>query len=219
MKPTLPAVTASRGHAPGGVAPAMLLDVQTPAGTNYFWADRNLVGIPSVITAAPVNYAAWLLGAGSLSAYRSLQTDKLSLTLQNLSGDVLQSDWEKITAKSTLEGSLFVFRYYAVDLAWAWIEMHGTLSVGDTPRTTVQLNCSDIFSGQDDTPEQQTSENCQLIWGEPRCGASGSVECLYTRSSCQVPEHFTGIDTSFETGMQESAAVVLSATINRRRSW
>jgi hypothetical protein len=219
MRPTLPAVTASRGYAQGGVAPSLLLDVQTPAGTNFFWSDRNLKGIPSVITGAAANYQAWLLGAGTLNFYPSLQTDTFTLTLQNLSGDVLQSDFERITAKSTLEGSLFVFRYYQVDLGWPWIEMHGTLSVGSTNRQTVTLNGSDIFGGQDDTPEQQTSESCQLIWGETRCGAQGTQECLYTRSSCQVPEHFVGIDTSFETGMEQSTAAVLTQQINRRRSW
>ncbi len=223
MRPSLPAPLASRGYASGGIAPALLLDVQTPSGDMHYWADRALANIPSGFaipgTLAPaVTYLPWLLGSGSFSFNRSLVTDTMTLTMQNISGDVLQTDFERIVRKSTLEGSIFVFRYYAVDLAWAWITMQGTLSVGET-RGTLTLNGSQLLQGQDDTPVQQVSESCQLIWAQPRCGATGSTECNYTYASCQVTERFVGISTSFETANPESVANVPVTPVNRKRAW
>ena len=334
MRPGVPLALASRASAKSGAAPALLLDVQTPFGDVFYWADRKLVNIPPAITptATPITntagsgsstevpvssvyyspqlgylalhfpepvllaegttvtlsgftsvpafngvtgaltliaandylganmmapagfdaagteitdvngiatvasanapgpgtsvpssqgatYQPWLLGSGSLNFYRSLQTDTMTLTLQNLSGDVLQSDWEKIVRKATLEGSLYVFRYYAVDLGIAWIEQHGTLSVGDTTRTSAQLNLSQLLQGQDDTPTMQVGENCQLIWGQRRCSATGPTECLYTFASCQVAEHFVGIQTSFEVNNPSAVANVPAQVFNRKRSW
>jgi hypothetical protein len=218
-----PPTGAARARARSGVAPALLLDVQTPSGDIYYWSDRRLKNMPAAITAdgnpAMVDYTAWLLGSGSFSFNRSLNTDTGSLTLQNLSGDVLQSDFERIVRRGTLEGSLYVFRYYQVDMQWAWLEQHGTLTVGDTSRSTVQLGLVQLLSGSDDTPEQTVSETCQLVWGEKRCGATGDTECLYTYASCQVPEHFTGIQTAFETNNPESYANLPTQTFNRKKNW
>ena len=188
---------APRAAAKSGIAPALVLDIQTLAGLQYYLADRPLVNFPTALVlpgAAQqlVTYLPWLLGAGSLNFYRSLQTDTLTL---------------------------FIFRYYAVDMGCAWIEQHGLLSVGDTNRSTVQLPCSQLLQGQDDTPVWQVSENCQLIWAEPRCGATGSTECLYTFASCQVPEHFVGIQTAFETNNPSTVANLPTTTFNRKRSW
>ncbi len=165
-----------------------------------------------------MDYTAWLMGTGTLNYNRSTITDTGTLMVQNVSGDVLQRDFERIMRKSTLEGSLFVFRYYSVDLQFAWIEQHGTLSCGDAG-TVVQLNLQQLFAGSDDTPNQQVSETCQLNWGEARCSAAGDTECLYTYSSCQVVERFVGIQTAFEVNNPSAAAATLTTTINRARAW
>jgi hypothetical protein len=213
---------ASRAAARSGIAPALLLDVQTPSGDTHYWSDRPLRNMTPVIppaTGGPlVNYVPWLLGSGTLTYNRSTVTDTGSLTVQNVSGNVLQRDFEKIARRSTLEGSLFVFRYYQVDLAWAWIEQHGTLSCGEAG-TFVPLNLQQLFAGSDDTPNQQVSETCQLMWAAGRCPSTQATECLYTYASCQVIERFVGIQTAFETNNPAAAANLATQVINRNRAW
>lgn len=219
MRPGPPANVTPRAYGMGGVAPALVLDIEDAQGNTYFWADRPLNNIPAVITDGDESYLPWIVSVGTLHLYRSLQTDTLTLALQNLSGDVLQSDFEKIVRAETLDGALYVFRYYAADLAFAWIEMQGIIAIGNTPRATVTLNCTQLLQGQDDTPSQQVSENCQLVWGQPRCGATGDTECLYTYQSCQVVERFVGIQSAFEINNPAVAAVLPATTFNRARAW
>jgi hypothetical protein len=195
--------------------------VLTPGGANYYWSDRPLRNMTPVIPpaeGATVSYLPWLMGSGSLRFNRSLQTDTGTLRVQNVSGNVLVRDFEAIMSKAVLDGSLYVFRYFDVAAQWAWIEQHGTLSVGDAG-DSVQLNLVQLFSGQDDTPAQTVSETCQLSWGYPRCGATGDTECLYTFASCQVVERFVGIQTAFETNNPATVAALADVTINRTRAW
>lgn len=200
--------------------PALLLDVQTPAGDVFYWADRPIEAVPAIAQPGPstVAYLPWLLGAGKLTFNKTLKTDTGSLTLQNTSGNTLQAEFEAIARRSVLEGSIFVLRYFAADLEWPWIEQHGTLTVGETG-STVQITLQQMLSGSDDTPVGRVGETCQLIWGEARCGATGPQECLYTYSTCQVVEHFCGIQTGFETNNAETVAQLAVTPVNRNRSW
>lgn len=213
---------AARARSRTGIAPALLLDVQTPAGTIFYWADRKLANIPAAITAdgnpANVSYDAWLTSSASLNLYKAMQTDTATLSVQNLSGNVLERDLQKLMTRGTLEGSLYVLRYYAVDLAWAWMEQHGTLTMGEGD-LSAELTLSQLLQGQDTTPEQTVTENCNIVWKEKRCGATGATECLYTYASCQVIEHFVGIQTTFETNNPESAANLPTVSVNRKRPW
>jgi hypothetical protein len=302
---------AARACARGGVAPALLLDVQTPFGEVFYWSDRKLAniapaitvaldqphsrivsiawvhgtqtatiiftkqtrylsgsvvtlsllatflflngvsgtvtfpdlsdrstlkfvpnvaiadgdvataadpGIAAIVPPAAVDYEPWIVSTVNFNFNRSSQTDIGGLQLQNVSGDVLVRDFERIARRSVLEGSLYVLRYYSADLEWPWIEQHGTLSVGDAG-TMVPITLRQLLDGSDDTPAQVVSENCQLVWGERRCGATGSTECLYTYTSCQVIEHFTGIQTGFEINNPAAAAVLSTQVINRKKAW
>ena len=213
---------------PGGtVVPASLLDVQMATGEIHYWSDRNLSNIPAVITAdgnpANVSYLPWLMGAPTFTWNRSTQTDIGSLTLQNITGDTLYRDFERIATRSALEGSLFVYRYWDVAGEFAWIENHGTITIDPTERRLVTIKTQQLVTGSDETPGMTYSETCQLVWGEKRCGADttapGAAECKYSYQTCQVVEHFVGTQTSFELNFTESTASVLSPVINRRRSW
>ncbi len=205
-----------------GIAPSLLLDVQTAAGDLYYWADRKVTAVPVLAATMPatdvVSYVPWLLGKGKLSVNRSLQTDTGSITVQNLGGNSFERDFARIMRRSTLEGALFVLRYFDVAAGFAWVEQHGTLTVGDTGNTAT-LQLQQLLSGSDDTPEQNVSETCQIVWGEKRCGATGTTECLYTYASCQVPEHFVGIQTAYETNNPATAAELPTQVTNRKRAW
>ena len=74
------------------------------------------------------------------------------------------------------------------------------------------------FSGQDDVPGNIISETCQLVWGERRCGATGQQECLYSFRTCQVPERFMGILTTFEKNYGEAIPDMPAQPVNRRRT-
>lgn len=219
---TFNAADISNGGSRSRIAPCSLLDVQTVDGNIYYWSDRALSGLPAAITvdgsAQSVTYEAWLMSAPTFTFNRSMQTDVGSFTLQNVSGDSISRDFEKVTRRSALEGAFFIYRYWDVGGEFAWIEVHGTLTVTGVPSRIAQLGASQLFSGQDDTPAGTYSESCQLIWGEKRCGATGNTECLYSYRTCQVTEHYVGILNNFEKNFSETIAAVPTQVINRRRA-
>lgn len=204
-----------------GVAPVCLLDIQTVDGNIYYVADRSISNIPAAITVdnepALVEYLPWLMSAPTFRFYRSTQTDTGSILLQNLSGNSVSRDFERLARRSALEGAMFVFRWWNAGGEFAWREVHGTLTVAGVPKTSAQLNASQLIAGSDDTPAEIYGENCQLVWGEKRCGATGDTECLYSYHTCQVPEHFMGVLNTYEKNFEETIAPVITQTVNRRR--
>ena len=220
-----PADQAAAGGARSGVVPVSLLDVQTVDGSIYYWSDRAIANAPAAITddgdAALVTYLPWLMKAPTFTFYRSMQTDVGSFSLQNTSGDSMSTDFEAMTRRSALEGAFFIYRYWQAGAELAWLEVHGTLSVRSVPsrqNAMAELAATQLFSGQDDTPSGTYSESCQLVWGEKRCGATGSQECLYSYKTCQVIEHYVGILSNYEKNFSETIAAVPTQTINRRRA-
>ncbi len=100
---------------------------------------------------------------------------------------------------------------------FAWLEVHGTLTVKGIPSRIAELGATQLFSGSDDTPAGTYSESCQLVWAEKRCGATGPTECRYSYRTCQVIEHYVGILNNFEKNYSETIAAVPTQVINRRR--
>ena len=199
-----------------------LVDIQTVEGNLLYWSDAALANVPAVITAdgnvAMVTYQPWILAAPKFSFHRSMQSDTGSFTVQNVSGDTLSRDFEKIVRRSAMEGALFVYRYWNPAAAYADREVHGTLTVSSIGTSTAELACAQLFSGQDDTPGAIFTESCQLVWAEKRCGATGTQECLYSFATCQVPEHYMGLMTTFETNFGEALPDMPAQPINRRRT-
>lgn len=164
-------------------------------------------------------YTPWILSVPNITFNRSLATDTGSFILQNLSGDTLKRDFEKIARSSALEGAMFVYRYYDPATRVAWIEHHGTFSVEGVPSDTVSLKGVALTNlAAYDTPRRQIAETCQqVIWGGPGCGATGSTECQYSFQTCQVPERFMGSLNNYEKNFGESLANVALKVINRQR--
>jgi hypothetical protein len=164
-------------------------------------------------------YLPWILSVPKIVFNRSLATDTGSFVLQNLSGDSLARDFEKIARRSALEGAMFIYRLWQPDVRCSWIEVHGTLTVEGIPRDTVSLKGAQLINpAQDDTPSRQISETCQqVIWAGPGCGATGSTECQYSFQTCQVPERFMGSLNNYEKNYGEALANVALKVINRRR--
>jgi hypothetical protein len=163
-------------------------------------------------------YKPWILAVPKITFNRSLQTDIGQFILQNLSGDVLSRDFERIMRRSALEGAFFVYRLWDPSANAAWLEMHGTFSVDAFGVDTVTLKGSQLLNpAQDDTPNEIFCENCQNQWGRARCGATGTTECQYSFQTCQVVEHFRGFLNSYETNYGEAIANVATRPTNRRR--
>jgi hypothetical protein len=172
-------------------------------------------GSNGVLTAP---YVPWLVEVPEFKFYRSLQTDVGAFVLQNLSGDTLSRDFEKLMRRSTLEGALFVYRLWQADAQAAWLEVHGTLSVSDVGVDTVTLKGAQLLNpGQDDTPLEVYGETCQLQWGGKRCGATGSTECNYSFQSCQVIERIMVAPNHYEKNYGETVANTAANQTNRRR--
>lgn len=163
-------------------------------------------------------YIPWLMAVPQLSFHRSLQTDIGSFVIQNVSGDSLSRDFEKIARRSTLEGAFFVYRCWQIDSEAPWIEVHGTLTVGDIGVDTVKLKGKQLTTAaEDDTPLEIYCETCQLQWGGIRCGSSQSTECQYSFQTCQVIERPMIALNDFEKNYGETVANTALNVINRRR--
>lgn len=163
-------------------------------------------------------YAPWLLSVPSFTFHRSLQTDVGSFVLQNLSGDTLSRDFEKIMRKSALEGAIFVWRLWQPDAQAAWLEVHGTLSVSEVGVDTVQLAGAQLLNpSQDDTPLEVYCETCQLQWGGARCGSTEATECSYSYQTCQRVERIMVVTNNYEINFGETLANVSQQIINRAR--
>lgn len=166
----------------------------------------------------PVSHAPWLLSVPQISFHRSLQTDTGSFVVQNLSGDTLSRDMEKLLRASAFEGALFVYRLWQADAEAAWIEVHGTLSVDDVGVDTITFKGTQLLNpSQDDTPLENYCETCQLLWGGIRCGASGSTECSYSYQTCQVIERIMVVMNDYEKNYGEGLANTALNVTNRRR--
>lgn len=165
-----------------------------------------------------VQYSPWLLDVPEFAFHRSLQTDTGSFVLQNLSGDTLSRDAEKILRASALEGALFVYRLWQADAEAAWLEVHGTLTVDPAGTSDLTLKGSQLINpSQDDTPLENYSETCQLDWAGKRCGSRQATECSYSFQTCQVVERIMVVLNNYEKNFGESTANTAQKVINRRR--
>jgi hypothetical protein len=187
----------------------------------YYTAADSLsdtVSYPGTAAYGSGPYIPWLLSVPQFSFHRSLATDTGEFLLQNLSGDTLSRDFEKIVRRSTLEGAMFVYRLWHVEAEEALLEVHGTLSVSDIGRDTVKLTaCPLINAASIDCPLENYCETCQLDWGGVRCGSTESTECHYSFQTCQVPRRFMGVLNHFEKNYGTTEANTASNVINRRR--
>jgi hypothetical protein len=224
-----PSSILATGGARTGIAPVNLLDVMDTNGNQYYWADRAVNAIPPVIPPPAVggvvpsvqSYLPWIDSVGEIKIYRSLQTDTCSFSLQNVSGDSMARDFERIARRSALEGAFFVFRIFQTDALAALFEMHGTLTVTHADDTEVQIkgNSLPLDASQVDGLPMSYSESCQLDWASARCGIvnTGQTPCQQSFQTCQVVERYTGILNTFEKNYGEATATVSSKVINRMR--
>jgi hypothetical protein len=176
-------------------------------------------GFPGEAAYGAGPYIPWLVAVPQFSFHRSLQTDMGAFVLQNLSGDTLSRDFEKIARRSALEGAFFIYRLWQADAQAAWLEVHGTLSVDPIGVDTAQLKGAQLLNpSQDDTPLEIYCETCQLQWGGARCGATGSVECSYSYQSCQSLSRIMCVMNNYEINFGETAANTALNVTNRRRT-
>jgi hypothetical protein len=173
---------------------------------------------PPVGYQASAPYLPWLLQVPSFSFYRSLQTGTGSFVIQNVSGDTLSRDPEKLLRASAFEGAFFIYRLWQPDAEAAWIEVHGTLTVDDVGVDTLTFKAMNLLNpSQDDTPLEIYCETCQIQWAGPRCGSTQSTECSYSFQSCQVVERIMVAMNDYEKNYGEATANTALNVINRRR--
>jgi hypothetical protein len=204
-----------------GIPPVHLLDVQDCNGNIYYWSNRKIAA-PCVIglSGATVSYLPWILSVPEWKFYRSMQTDMGAITMQNISGDTLQRDFEKIVRASALEGALFVYRYWHADAELPSREIHGTLSVNDGDPEIVKLQCRQLDNPSADTaPPHTYSEICQWRWGSVQCGSTQSTPCQQSYPTCQVLERIRVIKNSYEKNFGEATANVASKVMQRIRQF
>ncbi|HEX4039080.1 MAG TPA: hypothetical protein VHX37_13550 [Acidobacteriaceae bacterium] len=206
-----------------GIANAYLLDVEDPNGNCYYWGSRPLVA-PSVIVgdggSASNLYLPWILSAPQFTFNRSMKTDSGSVQLQNLSGDTLQSDFQKIARRTVLEGALCVYREWNAGGQAAELEFHGTLSVDDSNPEKVSLTLKQLNDpSQDAAPPYQLCEICQWRWSSVQCGSTQPTPCMQTFPTCQVVERVFVIVNNYEKNYGEAWANTATGVVNRIRQF
>jgi hypothetical protein len=163
-------------------------------------------------------YQPWILSVPKFTFNRSLASDTGAFVIQNLSGDTLSRDFERLARLTALEGAFFIYRYFQPDAQASWLEVHGTLTLGTKGVDTVQLNGVQLLNpAQDDTPLEVYCETCQLQWGGPRCGSTETTECQYSFETCQVIERPMMALNNFEKNYGDSSANTSYNVQNRRR--
>jgi hypothetical protein len=207
----------------GAIAGVHLLDVRDINGNVYYWASRK-TSAPSVIVAAGGSasnaYKPWILNVGKWTFNASMETDSGSLTLQNLSGDTLQRDFEKIARATVLKGAFAVYRYWHAAAEWASIEVHGSVSVDDRNPAEVKLTMKQLpDTNSDIAPASTYGEICPWRWGSDQCGSTAATPCKQTFLTCQVVERPLIVLNSYEQNFGETAANVSVKQQNRIRQF
>lgn len=207
---------------PLGVATWAMLGIQGLAIAVYYTIPSSDGGFgsppPGGGTFKGAPYLPWLLQVPNFSFYRSLQTGTGSFVIQNVSGDTLSRDAEKLLRASAFEGAFFVYRLWQPDAEAAWIEVHGTLTVDDVGVDTLTFKAMALLNpAQDDTPLEIYCETCQLQWAGPRCGSTQPTECSYSFQTCQVVERIMVVTNDYEKNYGEATANTALNVINRRR--
>jgi hypothetical protein len=176
------------------------------------------ISYPGTAATGSGPYIPWLLSVPQFSFHRSLVSDTGEFILQNLSGDMLSRDFEKIVRRSTLEGAMYVYRLWHVEAEEALIEVHGTFSVNDIGPDSAKLTAGPLINAAStDCPLESYCETCQLDWGGVRCASTESTECSYSFQTCQVPRRFMGVLNHYEKNYGEATANTAQNVINRRR--
>ncbi|ACO33625.1 MULTISPECIES: hypothetical protein [Acidobacterium] len=205
-----------------GIAAVHLLDVQDPNGNCYYWASQA-ISAPSVITPngqpATNAYVPWVLGVPKLQFHRSQRADTITLVLQNLSGDTLQTDFERIVTKNALTGSLICYRRWHAAAEDSSREFHAKIeSLVGVKKVTITAGPIDNES-EDITPQYQLGEICQWRWSSPQCGSTQPTPCQQSFPTCQVLSRFSGITNNFEKNFGEALAQVQTKTMQRIREY
>lgn len=165
-----------------------------------------------------IAYAPWLLSVPSFAFHRSLQTDMGQFVVQNVSGDTLSRDVERTLRASAMEGAYFIYRLWQPGAQAAWLEVHGTLTVADVGVDTMTLRGTQLLNpSQDDTPLENYSETCQLVWGQARCGSTAPTECSYSYQTCTSLNRIMIVANDYEKNFGETTANTALNVINRRR--
>lgn len=165
-----------------------------------------------------ISYAPWLLSVPSFAFHRSLQTDMGQFVVQNVSGDSVSRDVERMLRASAMEGAYFIYRLWQPGAQAAWLEVHGTLTVADVGVDTMTLKGTQLLNpSQDDTPLEIYSETCQLVWGQARCGSTAPTECSYSYQTCTSLNRIMIVANDYEKNFGETTANTALNVINRRR--
>lgn len=209
---------AAGGHT--GVSSVHLLDVEDVNGNAYYWATRKVTA-PSVIGApASSEYLPWILAVPQITWNRSLATDVGTIVLQNLSGNSLERDFERIVRATALEGALVVYREWNAGGEFAEIEFHATMSVDDSDPERVSITLGQLNDpSKIIAPHRVLCEICQWRWQSVMCGSTEATECDHTFDTCQVPARQFLILNNFEKNYGEAWAKTSTSTFNRVRQY
>ena len=218
------------------VAPMGLLDVLDSQGYSYHWAMMAITSaaargiIPVFIGATPPwnshlriddwddTLLPWLLTAGPFTLSRSMQSDVGNFVLQNMSGDTLQRDMNKLITASAFEGALFAYREWNLDSGIVEFEMHGRLTIGGT-EAVAEFQSDQLFNPSDYQAVELVSETCRWRFGSTACGSTSGTPCQNTYVTCQLAnkERFSAFINNFIEIQAEGLANVSTRDVVRNR--
>ena len=209
--------------ASGGVAPIVLVEIQTISGKFLYISEAGTSANSVLSGAALVAYQPWLIGATKFTIYRSTTTYRAQFTIQNLSGDTVFRDMAKFFSANELTGALVCMRIWRGDSATAIFQFVGQML--DPLADEMSFECSVEGFGNWSAikaPNYQISISCPLYFGGVACGSTAATPCQQSYGTCTSIERFAGsIEqwSGFGPSMTQNAQPAPLITFNPARKF
>jgi phage-related protein len=154
---------------------AILLDIQTMDGTQYFWSDYPGIFV-SKITGANQLYSPWIKKAGPFRRSKDNTTDAGDIIVQNLSGNTIERDVAKAVTAREFDGAFAVLRVWLPLLDAALDEYHGYLSDQKPSSEEFRFRLLQLMdASQYDVADDPVQDLCTLDYKSAQCGSAGSA--------------------------------------------
>ncbi len=179
--------------ASGGVAPVVLVEIQTISGQVLYISDAWIVANSLLSGESMVSYRPWLIGETRFTIYRSTTTYTAEFELQNLSGDTVSRDVSKFISANELTGALVWMRIWRADSQIAIFQFVGKLLDPEVSEHSVMCQAEGFGNWSAiKAPPYQIGVSCPLYFGSIECGSTAATPCQQSYGTCTSIERFKG---------------------------
>lgn len=147
-----------------------LLDIQLGDGTIHYWSNHAGV-FPAKLGAGNQTYKPWIKTPPTIRVTRSLRADGGSFSIQNLSGNSIEREVEKLIKAKEFEGAYIVYRPFLLSTSSSLWEFHGTITEQTAGRTEILFRILQLFNPNAiPAKENDQGRHCHWRFGSGQCG-------------------------------------------------